>query len=1125
MPHLLKLVLVLCLALVGLAEPCAQAGQATQAGQASQGNAAQGKSRWWEISDRVFQHLPLDDGSRITAITTLAQDAQGFLWIGTQSGLLRWDGYRYRTYTHHPDDPNSVPDSHIQALYLDRQGRLWVGTNGHLAWYDGATDQFVLITIPPNSTNTPPGIYAMEDDGQQGLWLLSENGLGHLPRGKNQIVPMRANKDNPAMPPEGGFSRMVLDRQGGLWLAGNAGLAYRNPKTGHFNKPNLPGLPGPKLTISGIGSDNNGLIWLGTDKKGVFVLNPASFSVETVPDHGIGFDKDFISNIIEVTPGQFWLSTDHGLIVLDRASMHTRRILNDPMQAYGLPDNSIDAMLRDRSGLIWLANPNGISRHNPMQAAIHSLHTSNLSANHPLDPLIQSMRAMPDGSIWLGLSEKGVQVIDPTRQTLRLLPGPATAPASASGQTDKNTVSNWPIANISVISQPIHGSVYLVGQSSLLKSDLSGSQITALNIFKDTEQAGITALLTDGDRLWLGTGNGLRYYDTTSPGAMAQPVGPKELSQETVSALERDRQGRIWIGTPNNGLFLFEPASKKVQHILANANTGLASRAITSLLYDSRGQMWVGTLGNGISLYRPQRSGSTIRFQTIDGANGLPQDLVNHILEDRQGRIWAATDAGFARIEPDTLAVQALRRIDGVTLKSYLTNSGGKTLQGELLFGGTGGITIIEPERWQGWQYPAPVMITQIKVGNKVLNATCFNQPQCAQTPLAISPDGNSLTVEFAALDLSSPERNQYRYRLDGYDPDWISSDAGKRQAAYTNLPPGEYQLHLGGSNRNGEWRELATPLPIRVLPAWYQTWWFRLILLLSLLLAVWLLVQIRTRYLRGRQLDLEHQVEQRTLQLQQAQEQLVRQEKLAALGGMVRGMAHEINTPLGTTLVALTGISGIWQQLVQALHDGSLSKPMLESSVKDGSEYAELALSTANRAADLVNIFKTVVVPEGSTRDGELDLAHYLPEIAALVESRLTQGGSQLIIDVPPGMIISVAQETLSAALTRILTNVPDHGFADGRHGTLRISARAEPDGAVLIEIHDDGHGIAADDLHRVFDPFFTTKCGAQGHIGLGLHIAYNHVTLGLHGSLQISSVPGSGTTVTLRLRAGTLV
>jgi ligand-binding sensor domain-containing protein/signal transduction histidine kinase len=1107
MSAFLKLALVLCL-LYGWPEAgCAQVPAA---------DAAVAPSRWWNLSDQVFQHLPLDEGARISAVTSMAQDAQGFLWIGTQSGLLRWDGYRYRTWAHNPLDPNSLPDSYIQALFLDQQQRLWVGTNGNLSWYDAAADRFVLITIPPNSTNTPPAVYAMQDDGEQGLWLLSENGLGHLPRGKTRVVPFRPQKGNPARPPEGGFSHLVRDRRGGLWLTGNLGLVYRDPKSGHFVQPQVSGLPS-QIRGRALHLDSQGLLWLGSHKKGVFIINPDNFSAETVPDHGLGFDNDVFYHILEVVPGQVWLATRQGLVLVDRASMQSRRILHDPMQTHGLPDNRVDALFRDRSGLIWLANANGLSRHNPLQGAVHSLHTSHLTPNHPLDPVIQYVQAMPDGSIWLGLSEKGVQIIDPARQNVRLLPAPRPS--------GPHPVDPWPIPSISVITPPIRGSVYLVGQSGLLRTDLSGQHISALPVFPGTDTPGISTILPDGDRLWIGTGTGLYWWDSVTPGALAQAAGPKQLSQETVSALARDRQGRLWIGTSNNGLFLFDPVSKKVQHLLAGPETGLSSRAITSLLVDSRGWIWVGTVGNGLNLYQPEQSKQTIRFRAIDSSHGLPQDLVNHILEDKQGRIWVTTDAGFARIEPGTLAVQALRRIDGVTLKSYLTNAGDKTAGGELVFGGTGGITIIEPERWQGWQYQAPVMITQLRTGNKQLNAGCFNQPSCTQTALEISPDDNSLTVEFAALDLSSPERNQYRYRLEGYDHGWVASDAGKRQASYTNLPPGDYQLRLSGSNRNGEWAELARALPIRVLPAWYQTWWFRLLLLVALGLAIVLVVQIRTRYLRGRQLDLEHQVEQRTRQLQQAQEQLVRQEKLAALGGMVRGIAHEINTPLGTTLVALTGISGIWQQLVKALHDGSLSRPMLEESVNDGNEYTDLALGTANRAADLVNIFKTVVVPDGPSLDGEIDLAQYLPEIAGLIETRLLEGGSKMEIDVPPGLIIQVVQETLSAALTRILTNVPDHAFANERKGTLRISARAEPDGAVQIEIHDDGHGIAADDLHRVFDPFFTTKSGAQGHIGLGLHIAYNHITLGLHGSLQIGSVLGEGTTVTLRLRAGTRV
>jgi signal transduction histidine kinase len=256
---------------------------------------------------------------------------------------------------------------------------------------------------------------------------------------------------------------------------------------------------------------------------------------------------------------------------------------------------------------------------------------------------------------------------------------------------------------------------------------------------------------------------------------------------------------------------------------------------------------------------------------------------------------------------------------------------------------------------------------------------------------------------------------------------------------------------------------------------------------------------------------------------LRQAQGQLVQQEKMASLGGLVAGIAHEINTPLGTTLVAISGVEGAWQTLQKAIASGRLSKSVLESCTNEGREYTALALKTATRAAELVALFKTVSVNAESDRPVNVELADYLPEVAALVRSQLAQHGCNLEVAAAPGLRIYVVPEALTEALSRVLVNALNHAFTDGRTGTLRLYAQVDEGNGgneVVITVSDDGHGIAPEDLPKVFDPFFTTKSGIHGHVGLGLHVAYNHVTERLKGGINITSTVGEGTTVTIRLK-----
>ena len=260
---------------------------------------------------------------------------------------------------------------------------------------------------------------------------------------------------------------------------------------------------------------------------------------------------------------------------------------------------------------------------------------------------------------------------------------------------------------------------------------------------------------------------------------------------------------------------------------------------------------------------------------------------------------------------------------------------------------------------------------------------------------------------------------------------------------------------------------------------------------------------------------------------LKETQTKLVQSEKMASLGNLVAGIAHEINTPLGTALVAISGAENALQEMKTAIDDNRLSKSMLNASTAEALEYTDLALRTASRVADLVNLFKTVAAQGGNDQLIEVDLADYLPEVAALLREPLALRGCQLEMNVPTSLRLAIIPDALSQALACVFTNVFDHAFTNGRTGLLRLSAWTDHNGhddQVIIEIEDNGHGIAPEHLPKVFDPFFTTQSGAGGHVGLGLYVAFNHITQRMKSDIRITSTLGKGTTVTLRLKTGTL-
>ncbi len=1290
--------------------------------------APQEQPRWSQLSDSLFQHLTTEHGLPSALITTLAQDGDGFLWVGTQGGLVRWDGYRFKNYKNDTKDAGSLPGSYVNTLYADRGGQLWVGTtDGGLARYDNLHDRFVRIPVGKDGISHEIA-WATVDDDNAGLWVGTNKGLDYLSNiGSDKGLTASHfvhDPKNPASLPAGRVQTLLLDRDKQLWVGTSKGLALRSGQNRDFIHVPLPIAAGATAAIKSMEQSTDGRIWVAVSGQGVFVLDPKTRLAQAFHETAYNPGEralEAVNFIRQVTQEQLWIGTDgKGILVVETAAVataavatatvRTRWIRNHLAAPASLGFDSVVALARDRSGLIWIGSQHGLGRHDPNQRAFSSVFGGSTSAEGIADKNITGVTLMPNGYIWLGLRNQGVNIINPQASKI-IRPAPEAGLA---------------INNVRSLTTPWRDKIYWGTANGVFSSDLAGQQKQRL-FFPPRDPASFSAVIFREDNQLLMAGiDGLWQADLDQPApAQAKRVpGTEQLNHTQIILLMRAPDGALWISTVGSGLYRLDPVSHQLRAIPTDSTDpeGLSRNAVRSLLFDRRGRLWIATQGGGINLLADPNAKGKLRFQKFTQAQGLPNNAVNKLLQDGQGHIWASTDDGLARIDVNTLALQAMQQAEGVATGPHWVSSGANTNHGELLFGGTRGLTVVRPDLFKVWDYHPPVVVTRIQSGGKEVAANRFNQASSTEAampePVLITPDANSLTVEFSALDFSAPERNRYLYWLEGFDPYWIATDPSRRLAAYTNLPAGEYRLRMRGSNRNGVFSEPERVVPIHVLPAWHQTWWFTLAKWLAASAAVYALVQGRTRYLQYRRIELQEQVRQGTAELRdkqaqlvetnqelyyayvatneandalnnangdllqsleilrqlgdigreitanleteavfqslylyvaglldapvmmiyrlnaaateleavfgrdgaqvlsaptvallashssvawvarerkellldigsdnwvsasrpmqsallepmivndrvlgvmsiqsekahaygereglifrtlsaygaiamanasamaalhQAQGQLVQQEKMASLGSLVAGIAHQINTPLGTALVALSGASTAWKVLQKAAVDGRVGKSLLVTSTTDGIAYTNLAISTTTRAAELIAVFKTIAVSTSHDRLVELDLAHYLPELASLVRLPLEGSGNLLEIDVAQGLTVQTVEEALTETLARVLMNVIDHAFVDARTGTLHLGAQFDDSGDVLISVSDNGHGITAEDLPLVFDPFFSTKSGSQMHVGLGLHVAYNQVTQRLKGEIGIVSTLNEGTCVTIRLK-----
>ncbi|HKY93474.1 MAG TPA: two-component regulator propeller domain-containing protein, partial [Nevskiaceae bacterium] len=808
-------------------------------------------ARWFSLADTIFRNLGPEDGLPNRTVTAVAEDADGFLWVGTQGGLARWDGYRFRVFRAEPDDPHGLPDGFIDSLHTDREGRLWIGTRSRgLVRYDADRDRFQVYDA--TSAGLSHGsVRAIVDDGAGGLWIGTQAGLDRLPRNGSVVAHLQLS--DPGTLRTGAIESLLLDARGTLWIGTGHALFRRSRGMGAFTMVTMALPPGSDgAAVLAIEEDSTGGIWLGTD-QGAYVIGRNETAAQRVPG-----TPQRVNGIVESIPGEMWIGTDgHGLLAIDAKTRAARPIRHDASRPTSLSSDAVRTLYRDRAGQVWVGTSEGLGRHAAGGDSVLTLFGGTERSDGISERDVLSVLEAPDGRVWLGLYTRGVDVLDPGgTRVAALRPDPAR-PDTA-------------LPEDHVLALVAGGdSVWMGTNKGLYRSDMAARTVSRVTFAPGRPEMPVYSLLADDTGLWIGSyGGGLHRLDAATGGAtLAVPAD--RLTDGRVVALAPAGRSQVWVGTLG-GVNRLDPVSGEVERIVPDPRDpqSLSSGYVTSFVTDQRGRLWVSTLGGGINVLETRDLDGTPRFRRLGTDQGLPSSNVEKLIVDRQGRIWASADDGIAIIDPESFAVQVLRHAEGVGFPGYWVNAGTATSRGEVMFGGSGGLTIVRPDRLPSWDYRAPVVVTEIKSGGERVPTGPFNG-NGSGTPITVTPGANSLSVEFALLDTSAPERNHYAYRLDGFDKQWIETDYTRRVASYTNLPPGDYALRLRASNRIGVWNEAVQVVPVRVLPAWYQSIWFKGGLGILGLLLLFAIVRSRTSWLQHRQKILEALVTERTAELQ----------------------------------------------------------------------------------------------------------------------------------------------------------------------------------------------------------------------------------------------------------------
>ena len=754
-----------------------------------------------------YRTIGIEQGLAESMVNVLLQDHAGYVWIGGDSKLQRYDGYDFVDFAQVSgrDGPLRSP---ISALAEDARHRLWVGTYdlGLLRLSPGRQTLDVVALAEP-VPRTASGLLADQHDG---MWISTEQGIVLVDGDTDAVRQRWSLTDGAGAPPL--VRGMAHAGDGSVWVAATNGLWRVQAGTAQAQHVAAAQLRATSSVIV----DGSGQVRIGTS-DGLYGIDAHGDARRLWPTDG----AYAVTAIAADAQQRLWLGVaGHGIAIFDAARDHVHWSRPDPMGPGRLPDGNITTLMPDRSGLLWIGTHNrGLVRTDMAGAPFRYLFDRAASVAAPDGNNVQALAGDADGALWVGLAS-GLKHYLPERNQFEAIERIKLVAADGS-----HDLQGMP--DVAAIAQAPDARLWLATDRGL---GLFDPRASSLSLLDDAGGAagGLAAarpycLATGANgRLWVGTlRGGLARYDSASGQwtrwrhNRAQPNAESDLGSNTVFAVHEDRQGRLWAGTVE-GLSLIDPVSGKVQvstYVAGDPNS-LSASTVLALHESARGELWVGT-ASGLNRF-DGLDGGQARFSHWPQGNDRASAIYS-IEEDGRGRLWLGTNRGMASFDPATNSWHDYGITQGVQGTAF--NPGASTVlrDGEFAFGGSDGINLFQPDAIGSDRAAAPVVVTAVRVGAN----EAIVQP--ADGTVRMAAGEHVVRFEFAALDYAAPERNRFAYQLEGFDTRW--SEAGTRHdATYTNLEPGHYVFHVRGTNRDGYWSPQLAAVELEVLPPWWES-------------------------------------------------------------------------------------------------------------------------------------------------------------------------------------------------------------------------------------------------------------------------------------------------------------